>query len=85
MDVERTRELLAAERRELEDALSHRGLQDDNEIAGFKSRRIWPQSSPSTGSTRPSPPIFMNDPRLASVPSSDWRTGHTASRSRAVS
>jgi len=36
MDVERTRELLAAERRELEDALAHRGLQDDGEIAGFQ-------------------------------------------------
>jgi hypothetical protein len=36
MDVERARELLAAERRELELALGHRGHQDDGEIAGFQ-------------------------------------------------
>jgi len=36
MDVERARELLAAERRELERALGDRGHQDDGEIAGFQ-------------------------------------------------
>jgi DnaK suppressor protein len=36
MDVERARELLAAERRELERALGHRGHQDDGETAGFQ-------------------------------------------------
>jgi DnaK suppressor protein len=36
MDVERARELLAAERRELERAIGHRGHQDDGEIAGFQ-------------------------------------------------
>ena len=36
MDVERARELLATERRELERALGHRGHQDDGEIAGFQ-------------------------------------------------
>jgi DnaK suppressor protein len=36
MDLERARELLAAERRELESALGHRGHQDDGEIAGFQ-------------------------------------------------
>jgi DnaK suppressor protein len=36
MDVERARELLAAERRELEHALGHRGHQDDGEVAGFQ-------------------------------------------------
>jgi DnaK suppressor protein len=36
MDLERARELLAAERRELERALGHRGHQDDGEIAGFQ-------------------------------------------------
>jgi len=36
MDVERARELLAAERRELERALGNRGHQDDGEIAGFQ-------------------------------------------------
>jgi DnaK suppressor protein len=36
MDVERARELLAAERRELERALGHRGHQDDGENAGFQ-------------------------------------------------
>jgi len=36
MELERARELLAAERRELEGALGHRGHQDDGEIAGFQ-------------------------------------------------
>jgi len=36
MDVERARELLAAERRELERALGHRGREDDGENAGFQ-------------------------------------------------
>jgi DnaK suppressor protein len=36
MDVERARELLSAERRELERALGNRGHQDDGEIAGFQ-------------------------------------------------
>jgi DnaK suppressor protein len=36
MDVERARELLAAERRELERTLGNRGHQDDGEIAGFQ-------------------------------------------------
>jgi len=36
MDVERARELLAAERRELERALAHRGHEDDGENAGFQ-------------------------------------------------
>jgi DnaK suppressor protein len=36
MDAERARELLAAERRELERALRHRGHQDDGENAGFQ-------------------------------------------------
>ena len=36
MDVERARELLAAERRELEHALGHREHQDDGENAGFQ-------------------------------------------------
>lgn len=36
MDVERARELLAAERRELERALGHRGHEDDGENAGFQ-------------------------------------------------
>ena len=36
MDVERARELLATERRELERALGQRGHQDDGEIAGFQ-------------------------------------------------
>src|SRR5262245_31220289 len=36
MDVERARELLAAERRELEEALAHREHRDDGEIAGFQ-------------------------------------------------
>ena len=35
MDVERARELLAAERRELERTLDHRGREDD-ETAGFQ-------------------------------------------------
>ena len=36
MDVERARELLAAERRELEHSLGHREHQDDGENAGFQ-------------------------------------------------
>lgn len=36
MDIERARELLAAERRELERALGHRGHQDDGDDAGFQ-------------------------------------------------
>jgi len=36
MDSERARELLAAERRELERALGHRGREDDGENAGFQ-------------------------------------------------
>lgn len=36
MDVERARELLAAERRELEHALGHRAHEDDGEDAGFQ-------------------------------------------------
>lgn len=36
MDVERARELLAAERRELEHALGRRGHEDDGEEAGFQ-------------------------------------------------
>jgi RNA polymerase-binding transcription factor len=36
MDPDRARELLAAERRELEHALSHRGHIDDGENAGFQ-------------------------------------------------
>jgi DnaK suppressor protein len=36
MDIERARELLAAERSELERALGNRGHQDDGEIAGFQ-------------------------------------------------
>jgi DnaK suppressor protein len=36
MDVERGRELLAAERRELEHALRHRRHEDDGEEAGFQ-------------------------------------------------
>jgi DnaK suppressor protein len=36
MDAERARELLAAERRELERALRHRGREDDGENAGFQ-------------------------------------------------
>jgi RNA polymerase-binding transcription factor len=36
MDVERARELLAAERRELERALGRRGREDDGENAGFQ-------------------------------------------------
>jgi RNA polymerase-binding transcription factor len=36
MDVERARELLAAERRELERALGNRGQQEDGEIASFQ-------------------------------------------------
>lgn len=35
MDVERARALLAAERREIEQALAHRGHQDDGEDAGW--------------------------------------------------
>lgn len=35
MDVERARTLLAAERREIEQALSRRGHQDDGEDAGW--------------------------------------------------
>jgi DnaK suppressor protein len=36
VDAERARALLAAERRELERALGHRGHEDDGEIAGFQ-------------------------------------------------
>ena len=36
MDIERARELLAAERRELERALAHLGHQDDGDEAGFQ-------------------------------------------------
>jgi hypothetical protein len=36
MDFERARELLAAERLELECALSHRGREGDGENAGFQ-------------------------------------------------
>ena len=36
MNAERARELLTAERRELERALGHRGHQDDGENAGFQ-------------------------------------------------
>jgi len=36
MNVERARELLGAERRELERALAHRGHEDDGENAGFQ-------------------------------------------------
>ena len=36
MDSERARELLAAERQELERALVHRGRQDDGDNAGFQ-------------------------------------------------
>jgi DnaK suppressor protein len=36
MDVERARRLLAAERRELERSLGHRGHEDDGENAGFQ-------------------------------------------------
>ena len=36
MDAERAGRLLAAERRELERALSHRGREDDGENAGFQ-------------------------------------------------
>ena len=36
MDAERARELLAAERQELERALGHRGREDDGENAGFQ-------------------------------------------------
>ena len=36
MDSERARELLTAERRELEGALGHRGREDDGENAGFQ-------------------------------------------------
>jgi DnaK suppressor protein len=36
MNAERARELLAAERRQLERALGHRGHQDDGENAGFQ-------------------------------------------------
>lgn len=36
MDAERARKLLAAERRELERALGHRGREDDGENAGFQ-------------------------------------------------
>jgi DnaK suppressor protein len=36
MDAERARELLVAERRELEHALGHRGREDDGENAGFQ-------------------------------------------------
>lgn len=35
-DVEQARKLLAAERRELERALDHRGREDDGEDAGFQ-------------------------------------------------
>ena len=35
-DVEQARKLLAAERRELERALDHRGREDDGEKAGFQ-------------------------------------------------
>jgi DnaK suppressor protein len=35
-DVEQARKLLAAERRELERALDHRGREDDGENAGFQ-------------------------------------------------
>ncbi len=35
MDVERARTLLAAERREIEQALNHRGHQDDGDDAGW--------------------------------------------------
>ena len=35
MDIERARALLAAERREIEQALGHRGHQDDGEDAGW--------------------------------------------------
>jgi DnaK suppressor protein len=35
VDVERARALLAAERREIEQALGHRGHQDDGEDAGW--------------------------------------------------
>ena len=51
----------------------------------FKSRGIWPQSSTSTSWTKGSPPSFMNDSRLSSVPSRGWPQGRMASRSRAVS
>lgn len=36
MDAERARELLAAERRELEHAIGHRRHEDDGENAGFQ-------------------------------------------------
>jgi len=36
MDVDRARTLLAAERQELEDALSHLGREDDGDNAGFQ-------------------------------------------------
>jgi DnaK suppressor protein len=36
MDIERARDLLAAERHELERALGHRAHQDDGENAGFQ-------------------------------------------------
>jgi len=36
MDADRARELLAAERQELERSLGHRGHQDDGENAGFQ-------------------------------------------------
>jgi DnaK suppressor protein len=36
MDVEQARKLLAAERRELERSLDHRGREDDGENAGFQ-------------------------------------------------
>ena len=36
MDAERARELLAAERRDLERALRHRGREDDGDNAGFQ-------------------------------------------------
>jgi DnaK suppressor protein len=36
VDAERARELLIAERRELESALNHRGHEDDGENAGFQ-------------------------------------------------
>jgi hypothetical protein len=85
MDLERARELLAAERRELERTLGHRGHQDDGEIAGFQEPANLAAELNLDNSTKPSPPTFMNGSRLSSVPNIGWPQGHTASRSRPVS
>lgn len=83
-DVEQARKLLAAERRELERALDHRGREDDCENAGFQE--------PANLATE----LYLDEldesvaddlrDRLAALKRAEQRLagGPTASRSRAV-